>query len=109
MEATSRKLETTDAQSYKELRLRAFQESPRAFSSSVDDESDKPIEFFLEAMGHDPEHFTLGAFTAVSRLVAFATFRRDQRSKARHKSYLSTMYVAPEARGQGVGRALLAQ
>ena len=49
--------------------------------------------------------FVLGAFTpALSGVVGF--FRR-QGLKSRHKGMVWGMYVAPEARGQGLARGLM--
>ncbi|KAF0852537.1 mitochondrial N-acetyltransferase superfamily member [Andalucia godoyi] len=42
-------------------------------------------------------------------LIGIATFKRDGRSKARHKGYIHTMFVAPEHRGCGIGQSILRQ
>lgn len=39
--------------------------------------------------------------------MGLAAFGRDTHRKARHRGFVWGMYVAPEARGRGVGRALL--
>lgn len=96
-----------DVESYRALRLRALREEPLAFSDDFDDERDRPLEHFRAAMGDSGEHFTVGAFDERSTLAGIATFRRDPRRKARHKSYVHTMYVAREARRHGVGARLL--
>ncbi len=102
-----RRLAKADAEEYRDLRLRAFQESPRSFSESYEDECQKPIDFFQALLGDGPEHFTMGCFSGANELVGIATFKRDQRSKARHKSYIHTMYVAPEFRGQKIAQCVL--
>lgn len=48
----------------------------------------------------------LGAFVA-GNLVGTARFVRETGRKVRHKGGVFGMYVVPEARGGGVGRALL--
>lgn len=58
-------------------------------------------------MGTDSDHFTLGAFINGQQLVGIATFKRDKRHKARHKSYIHTMYVAPEMRGKKIAMRML--
>jgi cyclohexyl-isocyanide hydratase len=50
--------------------------------------------------------FTLGAF-AGDALVGVVSLERDALRKLRHKALLFRMYVAPQAAGFGVGRALL--
>ncbi len=103
---TIRKLIQTDSEAYRSLRLEAFQVSAESFSESFEDENDMPLEYFQVLMGFAEEHFTLGAFVN-GRLVGAATFKRDRRSKARHKSSLHTMYVSPSQRGRGIAQALL--
>jgi GNAT superfamily N-acetyltransferase len=91
---------------YRDLRLAAFHESSGAFSESFEDEQSLPREHFETCIGRDPEHVTLGGFAGTA-LVAIATLKRDKRSKARHKAFVHTMYVAPEARRRGLAEALL--
>jgi L-amino acid N-acyltransferase YncA len=86
---------------------RALREEPFAFSDDFDDERDRPLDHFRAAMGDSGEHFTVGAFDERSTLIGIATWRRDPRRKARHKSHVHTMYVAREARRRGVGARLL--
>lgn len=102
-----RRLGKSDGEAYRSLRLRAFQESSASFSESYEDECQKPLEFFYSLLGDNPEHFTVGSFSAAKELVGFATFRRDQRRKARHKSFIHTMYVTPEYRGQKIAASIL--
>jgi ribosomal protein S18 acetylase RimI-like enzyme len=109
MDFVVRKLEPSDSEVYKELRLFAFTESANSFSESLEDERAKDSDYFAACMGNELEHFTLGTFTPADRLVAVATFKRDKRSKARHKSYIHTMYVVPEFRGRRLGSVLLAE
>jgi ribosomal protein S18 acetylase RimI-like enzyme len=52
------------------------------------------------------EHaFYLGAFD--SDLAGMVYFRRDEGIKNQHKGYILSMYVRPESRGLGIGKALL--
>jgi GNAT superfamily N-acetyltransferase len=102
-----RKLESRDIQSYKEARLKAFQIDVMSFSESFEDENSNPLQYFQDLIGFEVERFTLGAFTEDETLIGFASFKRDQRSKARHKSYVSTTWVDPRFRGQGIARSLL--
>jgi GNAT superfamily N-acetyltransferase len=102
-----RRLAKPDCEPYKALRLRAFQESSASFSESYDDECQKSLEFFHALLGDSSEHFTVGSFSTADELSGIATFKRDQRQKARHKGFIHTMYVAPEYRGQKIADGIL--
>ena len=51
--------------------------------------------------------FAIGAFDDSDRLVGIVGFSRESRRKVRHRGDVWGMYVAPEARGTGAGRALM--
>jgi ribosomal protein S18 acetylase RimI-like enzyme len=52
----------------------------------------------------------LGAFAALDQpLIGGVRLMRNRRLKERHKASVVGMYVAPEAAGRGVGRALLTE
>ena len=107
-----RYLNESDANIYREVRLRGLKESPLAFRESFEDECEKSLAEVAEELvprGNPPEEFKLGAFSERGELIGIVSFRRDIRVKARHRAMLSGMYVIPEARRQGVGRALLDQ
>ncbi len=102
-----RALSETDASAYRTLRARAFVEDSASFSESAEDEAHLPIAHFQSLIGSGDEHVTFGSFDE-GRLNGFATFKRDKRSKARHKGFLHTMYVEREFRGNGIASRLLA-
>ncbi|MFQ5649722.1 MAG: GNAT family N-acetyltransferase [bacterium] len=105
-------LNASDAKAYRELRLKGLKESPHAFGESYEDECEKSLPEIAEELtpfGNPPEQFTLGAISEQGGLLGVVTFKRDTRSKARHKAMLYAMYVLPEARHHGVGQALLAE
>ncbi len=104
----TRLLTEDDAPAYQALRLRALREHPDAFGQSFEEEQTQSLEQVARQLcGGLPHSFTLGALVA-EQLVGIVTLSRFARRKTRHKAMLGGMYVAPEARGQGVGRALVA-
>lgn len=106
-----RLLRYTDAAAYRTLRLRSYQEAPLAFSESFEDELQRTVADFqeeLKTLGDPEEWFVLGALEG-QQLLGFVKFRRDQRSKARHKSMVHAMYVDPQYREQGIGLELMRQ
>ncbi|MEM7373309.1 MAG: GNAT family N-acetyltransferase [Bacteroidota bacterium] len=110
MPITLRLLTPTDAAGFQALRLKSYQEAPFAFSESYEDEVVKHIDLFaqeLNIVGDPPEWFVLGAFDSAGQLAGFVKFRRDRRSKGRHKSMIHAMYVDPVYRNQGIGHQLM--
>lgn len=104
-----RPLTPADADAYRAIRLRMLREHPDAFSDSAEERAREP-----EAVFHDrfaqrvagPDRFILGAFDG-DALVGTVGFYRHDGPKLAHKGGIWGMYVAPEARGRGVGLALL--
>lgn len=106
---TLRLLSAADAPAYQALRLRGLRESPSAFGSTYDEEADRPMDEIAAqlALGADGDDVVFGAFDDGDALVGVAGMRRPRNRKGRHRGGVWGMYVAPEARGRGVGRALL--
>ena len=103
-----RQLVEADAPAYRESRLRGLREDPEAFGSTYAEEIERPLavtEERLRVQVASGESFTLGAFDG--GLIGVVTVLRGTGAKARHRATVVGMYVAPEARGRGVGRALL--
>jgi ribosomal protein S18 acetylase RimI-like enzyme len=102
-----RVLTETDAPVFRDMRLRALREEPAAFTSSIEEFSRHTLDKITARLRSDPaENFTLGAFDG-EQLVGLVGFHRETASKLRHKGNLISLYVAPEAREQGIGLALL--
>jgi ribosomal protein S18 acetylase RimI-like enzyme len=104
-----RRLEDADTETYRRLRLWALQESSAVYGSSYIEEVRMPLEAVKQRLGlHNPdESFVLGAFSDAGRLVGIIGCYRASKIKARHKAHIWGMFVAPDFRGQGIGRALL--
>src|SRR5215510_5390941 len=102
-----RALTGTDAKAFQAIRLRSLKEHPEAFAAAYEDESDIPLERAVERLNEPTtERFLLGAFVN-DELIGIAGGSRDSLRKSRHRAHIGGMYVVPEARGRGVGRALL--
>ena len=92
------------------LRLRALQEHPEAFGQPYDEAAAIPdaeaIERFRKGSiaGHNA---VFGAFTPDGALVGMTGIVREQRPRNAHRMTIWGVYVAPEARGRGLGGAML--
>jgi RimJ/RimL family protein N-acetyltransferase len=102
-----RLLEPTEAEHFRSFRLRGLKESPEAFGSTYAAESVLSAEEARSRFPSTAENFVLGAFDTGGRLIGVAGFYREESLKLRHKGVIWGMYVAPEARGRGAGRALI--
>lgn len=100
-----RRLTPDDAPEYRQLRLRGLLEHPEAFVSSYADEAAQSVEQFAARLGGNGR-VTFGAFVDGELIGTAAAYHDRDRGKARHKAWLVAVYVAPEARGRGVGRAV---
>jgi len=102
-----RLLNETDAAAFQAVRLRSLCEHPEAFGASWEDEQSRSMEeVAAQLCDNPPNTYTFGAFVA-DTLLGIVSLQRFVRPKVRHKAMLGGMYVVPEARGQGVGVALL--
>jgi RimJ/RimL family protein N-acetyltransferase len=101
-----RRLTPEDAPAFQALRLFALQETPSAFGSSYEEEVESPVGTIEGRLALKPDRGPFGAFENES-LVGLVALGRDDMKKLSHKALVWGMYVSPEFRGKGVGRALL--
>jgi ribosomal protein S18 acetylase RimI-like enzyme len=94
-----RVLSESDLDAFWQLRLRGLREEPESFGMAYEEAQ------MRGTLASSDDSFVIGGFTpALSGAVGF--FRRQGR-KSRHKGMVWGMYVAPEARGQGLARGLM--
>lgn len=102
-----RLLREDDAQAYYDLRLRGLHEHPEAFATSPEEWERKSLDDVAERLRSSlPDFPRFGAFIG-GEIVGIGNLNRYQNEKSRHRALITGMYVAPEARGQGVGRVIL--
>ena len=99
-----RRLNSSDAEAYRAVRLDGLLKHPEAFGASYEDEAGRPIAVTAERLDSG---FVLGAFDGDERLMGVAGLAIPTAAKARHKGTLWGMYVLPEARGTGLSRLLV--
>jgi GNAT superfamily N-acetyltransferase len=105
----ARVLTVDDAAAFQALRLRALRESPESFGSTYEEEADRSLELVAKRLAGEPEAgFVIGAWlTESGPLVGIVGCYRELRVKWRHTGVVWGTFVAPEARGRGLGRLLM--
>ena len=104
-----RKLTEEDVEALWSLRLRALQDNPEAFGSTYEETLQRGKESYRQRLRQPHnETFFIGAFEEES-LVGIVGFYRESGLKGQHKGYIISMYTAPDQRGRGIGKALVAE
>jgi RimJ/RimL family protein N-acetyltransferase len=106
-----RQLGPNDRYDYFQLRLRGLMAHPDSFGQSYEEALAKGAsqhDVMLKGSSAAEGDFLLGAYaSAGTTLIGVVGLIRNPSDKQRHKAAVIGMYVAPEAAGRGVGRALL--
>jgi len=101
-----RRLTPSDAQAFRSLRLAGLEESPAAFGSSPDVESERDLELIASRLDPGLDAAVFGAFDAAD-LLGVLGLQRPDHPKGRHRGHVWGMYVDVEQRRKGIGRALV--
>ena len=101
-----RALVPSDAAAFRALRLRSLLECPEAFASSHEEEVDTTLPEIEQRLQPKRDSVVFGAFQD-SELSALVGLQREGMAKLAHKSFIWGVYVAPEARGKGVGARIM--
>jgi ribosomal protein S18 acetylase RimI-like enzyme len=101
------KLVEADAEALWKMRLRSLQEAPAAFLTTYE-EALAPgwKERFLDGLQPESRTFFVGALED-GQLVGMVCCFTPPSRKGQHLGMIVSMYVAPEARGRGVGKVIM--
>jgi len=103
-----RRVTTSDAPSFRTLRLAGLGESPASFASSYEEEATFDAEHFTRQLGPPEDRGVFGSFDG-SRLVGIAGLGRENRRQLSHKAFLWGVYVEPDMRRRGVSKMLISE
>lgn len=104
-----RPLAPADAAAFQALRLQALLECPTAFAASPADEEQTPLTVIAERLADQGHSLIFGSFVPSPQgaLRGIVGLQRETLAKLAHKAWIWGVYVAPAARGAGLGEALL--
>jgi RimJ/RimL family protein N-acetyltransferase len=101
------RLQPSDAPQYRGLMLQAYELAADAFTSTAAERAAEPVSFWVKRIADSTGlSAAFGAFEG-EELIGTVALEFSAKPKTKHKALLIGMYVAPVARGKGVGRALL--
>ena len=103
-----RALDKGDLHRFRAIRLSALQLAPQAFGSTFEEENAYSDSVFARRLEQVNGNVIFGAFDGENLMGIAGLFRHERRSE-RHRGTLVSVYVAPEARGLRLGRALVGQ
>jgi RimJ/RimL family protein N-acetyltransferase len=101
-----RRLEPSDVDAYRAVRLDALRLHPEAFGASYEDEAALDRAQFTERLAA-PGFTRFGAFDEHGSLVGLVGLQMPSGAKQRHKAFLFSMYVDAAHRGAGLAQQLV--
>lgn len=103
-----RRLVPADAPAFRALRQRCLAEERHAFTPTSDEEAALPLAHTEVRLAENrATGGVIGAFDYHGALVAIAGVERETRAKRAHTALIRSVYVAPEARGHGLGERIV--
>jgi ribosomal protein S18 acetylase RimI-like enzyme len=107
MDFTIRTIETKDATEFWALRFEMLELEPFAYGADLEDHAESSTSDQVRKLeGLTNGDCAVGAWLD-GELVGSAILRREQGRKFTHKASIFSVYIKPQARGQGIARALM--
>jgi ribosomal protein S18 acetylase RimI-like enzyme len=107
MDVVIREIATKDAAEFWALRFEMLELEPFAYGADLEDHADSSISDQVRKLGGlTGGDCAVGAWLD-SELVGSAILRREPGRKFTHKANVFSVYVKPQARGQGIAKAMM--
>ena len=103
------KLDPRRWQEHKALRLEALHEAPLAFLGTLEEEERYADIVWIQRLvdSTHPDKNRMFFAEKNGKLVGMIGILYEQNEKTKHKAHIVSLYVTPNARDQGLGKALL--
>jgi ribosomal protein S18 acetylase RimI-like enzyme len=104
-------LHSEESELFRSIREEAVRLHPEAFVDTPEEVKAYPpdkVRDFVGPSDQFPEKYILGAFDG-DQLAGVVGFFREECEKEKHRGYVWSVYVRPEARGRGISRALMVE
>ncbi len=103
MDIEIRRLTEDDAEGFRTIRLEALERHPETFQSTYESAADLPLDAFKQRLR---QYALFGGFMG-GELRGFVGFYPLKNPKISHKGIMWGMYVAEQARGTGLAKAMV--
>jgi ribosomal protein S18 acetylase RimI-like enzyme len=106
MDVVIREIATKDAAEFWALRFEMLELEPFAYGADLEDHADSISDQVRKLGGLTGGDCAVGAWLD-GELVGSAILRREPGRKFTHKANVFSVYVKPQARGQGIAKAMM--
>ncbi len=100
-------LTPADVAAYRALMLEAYEQAPEAFTTTAAEREAEPLSWWIKRIGSADGLATAFGAWHDERLVGTVALEYSAKPRTRHAALVLGMYVKSQARGKGVGQALL--
>jgi GNAT superfamily N-acetyltransferase len=96
-----------DVDAYRLLMLEAYERAPDAFTTTAAEREAEPLAWWIKRIGSSDGLSTSFGAWRDNALVGTVALEYSAKPKTQHSALVLGMYVQPQERGKGIGRALV--
>lgn len=106
-ELVMRRLVVADAESFVALRRTVTEHNALPMGLTLEEETGRPLQGFRDQLSYPDPNAAFGAFLGCELVGSAAVAWPSKFPSSRHKTNLWGVFVLPQARGKGIGRAVV--